>query len=71
MLVLDGVEQLNFRSHNWIQASSSDFPPPTRHFIQHLLRSLPTPRYLFPFSGTTHKANIAFLGLLTGVTLLP
>ena len=54
----------------------SDFPPSTlstRYFIQHLLRSLPASRYLSPFSGhdTTHKTNIAFLGLLTGVASLP
>ena len=50
----------------------SDFPPSTlstRYFIQHLLRSLPFLRSLR--HGTTHEANIAFLGLLTGVAPLP
>ena len=31
----------------------------------------PLPRYLFPFSDTAHKPNIAFLGLLKGVAPLP
>jgi hypothetical protein len=31
----------------------------------------PLPRYLFPFLGTAHKPNIAFLGFLVGVAPLP
>jgi hypothetical protein len=31
----------------------------------------PLSRYLFPFSGTAHKPNIAFPGLLTGVAPFP
>ena len=78
------IHQLNPPSHTALSQLDSSHPflfssllyttfhtPPTRYIIQHLLRSFPLSRYLFPFSGTTHKPNIAFLGLLKRATPLP
>ena len=57
---------------NYLRASIPPSIPPLPDILYDTSYGVfPLSRYLFPFSGTAHKPNIAFLGLLTGVAPLP
>ena len=57
---------------NYLRSSIPPSIPPLPDILYNTSYGVfPLSRYLFPFSGTTHKPNIAFLGLLKRATPLP